>query len=73
MTIEKTTKVEEDGTVKTNSVFIDENGDITGKENFKKDTDGNEQTQTIEVNEDGDEIVTGYTIDTTNSSSGNGV
>ena len=73
MTIEKTTKVEEDGTVKTNSVFIDENGDITGKENFKKDTDGNEQTQTIIVDENGVETVTGYTIDTTNSSSGNGV
>ena len=73
MTIEKTTKVEEDGTINSNSVFIDENGDITGKENFKKDTDGNEQTQTIIVDENGVETVTGYTIDTTNSSSGNGV
>ena len=70
ITIEKTTKVEEDGTVNTNSIFIDNNGDITGKENTTQDLDGNKQTQTISVDENGDETVTGYNIDTTNSSTG---
>ena len=73
ITIEKTTKTEEDGSIESHSIIIDSSGNITGKENFSQDTDGNKQTQTIEVDENGIETVTGYTIDTTNSSSGNGV
>lgn len=68
-TIEKTTK-EEEGTITINTVFIDETGDITGKENQVQDPDGNQQTQTIEVNENGEEVVTSYTIDTSENPDG---
>lgn len=71
ITIEKTTIIDDStGNINTNSIFIDENGDITGKENSVQETNGNKQTQTINIDENGNEVVTGYTIDTTENPDG---
>ena len=64
------TVVNSDGSSTSTTTNYDENGDPTTKENQSTDVSGNENTQHIEFDNDGNEVVTGYEIDTSQSSSG---
>ena len=67
--IEKTTK-EEDGITYSQSLYIDDTGNIIGKDYETIEEDGNRLQQTISIDSNGNEIVTGYIIDTSDSSTG---
>ena len=62
----------ENGTTSSESTSITYNtdGDPIEKVNENIDTSGNVSTQEIEYDENGDEVVVGYTIDTSNNPSG---
>ena len=62
----------EDGTTytETTTITYDIEGNPTEKTNEQTDEEGNISTQGIEYNSDGEEVVTGYSIDTTNSEEG---
>lgn len=61
-----------DGTESSQSTVITYNsdGDPVEKTNEDVDTSGNVNTQDIEFDEDGNEVVTGYSIDTSNNPEG---
>ena len=56
-----------DGSYSGNTVNYDENGDPTDGTNVTGDTDGNVSTQTVEYDDSGNTVVTGYDIDTSES------
>ena len=60
----------EDGSSSQTTISYDVNGDPTDKTNQDVDTSGNVNTQSIEYDNSGNEIVTGYVIDTTNNPEG---
>ena len=62
----------EDGTTSSESTSIvyNQEGDPIEKTNESTDTSGNISTQEIEYDEDGNEVVTGYSIDTSNNPDG---
>jgi len=51
----------------------DENGEETGHSNTNTDTSGNAQTQEVTKDAEGNDVVTGYTIDTSGNTSGGGL
>lgn len=61
-----------DGTTTTSqtATTYDEEGNETGHVQTDTDVQGNVDTQTVVKDEDGNDVVTGYTIDTTNNPSG---
>ena len=59
-----------DGSSSSTTINYDENGDPTDKTNENTDTSGNVNTQNIEYDENGQEVVTGYDIDTSNNPNG---
>ena len=59
-----------DGSSQSVTTNYDANGDPTDKVNEDIDISGNIDTQNIEYNSNGDEVVVGYTIDTTNNQNG---
>ena len=59
-----------DGSSESTTINYDENGDPTDKTNETVDTSGNINTQNIEYDNNGNEVVTGYDIDTTNNPNG---
>ena len=67
---ENTTTNNADGSSQSTTTNYNAAGDPTDQENTEIDTDGNNSTQNIEYDEDGDPVVTGYTIDTSDSQSG---
>lgn len=56
-----------DGSSNSTTTNYDENGTPTDKTSTSGDTSGNENTQNIEFDEHGNEVVTGYEIDTSNN------
>lgn len=61
------TNVNADGSSTSTTTNYDASGDPTSTENVSTDTIGNVDTQNIVYDENGDPVVTGYTIDTTDS------
>lgn len=59
-----------DGSSSSTTINYDENGDPTDKTNENTDTSGNVNTQNIEYDENGNEVVTGYDIDTSGNPQG---
>ena len=59
-----------DGSSSSTTINYDENGDPTDKTNENTDTSGNVNTQNIEFDENGNEVVTGYDIDTSSNPQG---
>lgn len=59
-----------DGSSSSTTINYDENGDPIDKTNEKVDTSGNVDTQQIEYDENGEEVVTGYDIDTSGNPDG---
>ena len=72
ITITTTITENEDGTTSSESTSIvyNQDGDPIEKTNESTDTSGNISTQEIEYDEDGNEVVTGYSIDTSNNPDG---
>lgn len=60
----------QDGTTTSSetTVYYDPEGEETGYVQKDTDTEGNVDTQTVEKDENGNDVVTGYTIDTSNGS-----
>lgn len=56
-----------DGSSSSMAIKYDVEGNEIGHISENTDTSGNVSTQTVEVNENGDEVVTSYSIDTTNN------
>ena len=56
-----------DGSSSSMAIKYDVEGNEIGHISEDTDTSGNVSTQTVEVNENGDEVVTSYSIDTTNN------
>lgn len=65
-----TTTENSDGSSTSTSTHYDEDGNETGHENESTDTSGNVSTQTVVKDEQGNDIVTGYVIDTTDNPGG---
>ena len=63
-----TTTNNSDGSSSSTTINYDASGDPTDKVNEDIDSSGNEKTQNIEYDSNGDEIVVGYTVDTSNNS-----
>lgn len=72
-TVNTTTTTTTNGTgttTQTTTIVTDSNGDPIHKENESIDTQGNVNTQEIAYDNNGNEVVTGYTIDTSGNQSG---
>lgn len=67
---EKTTTSYSDGSSTSTTTNYDVEGDPTTKINEDVDVDGNASTQNIAYDENGDEVVTGYSIDTSGNEEG---
>lgn len=59
-----------DGSSSSTTINYDENRDPTDKVNENTDTSGNVNTRNIEYDENGNEVVTGYDIDTSGNPNG---
>ena len=59
-----------DGTSTSTTTNYNEDGDPTNRANREIDIDGNASTQNIIYDEDGEQVVSGYSIDTSNGTTG---
>ena len=69
-TTEQVVETEADGSYSSVTQNYDAEGNITDKTNESGDVDGNVNTQNIEYDSSGNEVVTGYSIDTSNNPEG---
>lgn len=69
-TTETETNVASDGSSTSTTMNYDSDGDPVSGSNNTTDVQGNSSTQTVVYDENGDEVVTGYDIDTTNNPQG---
>lgn len=67
---ENTTTTNEDGSFSSSTITYDESGTPTTAQNQSGDSGGTVSTQDLEYDESGNTVVTGYDIDTTNTSGG---
>lgn len=67
---ENTTVQNTDGSSTSSTTNYDENGDPTSGSNQEIDTSGNQSTQEITYDDEGNQIVTGFEIDTSGSEEG---
>ena len=59
-----------DGSSTSTTISYDVSGNPTEKVNEDVDVDGNASTQSVAYDDDGEEVVTGYSIDTSGSETG---